>query len=58
MRPRLKIKEELPTPKSLRALRLQSNQGDMERAPRTDVKPIIGGRKPHNPANLVVLVLL
>ena len=54
MRPRLNIKEDSPTPKSLKALCLQLNQGDIAIEESTEVKPIIGESKPHTLANLMI----
>ena len=57
MSPKLKSAELLPTPRSLKALCLQLNHGDMDIEERTRVKPIIGESRPHTLANLMVLIL-
>lgn len=55
-RPRLKIKKLSPTPKSLKALCLQLNHGDIAIEDSTEMKPIIGESKPHILANLTIFI--
>jgi len=56
MSPKLKSVELLPTPRSLKALCLQLNHGDMDIEESTRVKPIIGESRPHTLANLMMLI--